>query len=143
LAERLADAGGPEGVRTFVGHPGHLREAWGPGWALVGDAGYWKDPISAHGLTDALRDAELLARAVIDAASDCRIERAALSEYQRTRDRLSLPLFDVVDTIAGMRWTDAEIPALVLAMSASMADEVETLTNLPSHHDLSAIGASR
>ena len=54
----------------------HLRRAspatsgvpWGPGWALVGDAGYWKDPISAHGLTDALRDAELLARAVIGAA---------------------------------------------------------------------------
>ena len=57
------------GVRSFAGHPGYLRRAWGPGWALVGDAGYWKDPISAHGLTDAFRDAELLARAVVSTAS--------------------------------------------------------------------------
>ncbi len=65
LAERLADAIGPAGVRTFGGLPGYLRRPYGRGWALVGDAGYWKDPISAHGLTDALRDAELLARALV------------------------------------------------------------------------------
>src|SRR5262249_33939795 len=34
--------------RGFAGHPGFLRPAWGPGWALVGDAGYFKDPITAH-----------------------------------------------------------------------------------------------
>ena len=42
---------------------GFLRQAYGPGWALVGDAGYFKDPLTAHGITDALRDAELLANA--------------------------------------------------------------------------------
>ena len=46
--------------------PGYLRRSYGPGWALVGDAGYWKDPISAHGLTDALRDAELPRPAPVD-----------------------------------------------------------------------------
>ena len=53
---RTACAAGtaPPGVRTFMGHPGFIRRSWGPGWALVGDAGYWKDPLSAHGLTDAL-----------------------------------------------------------------------------------------
>ena len=51
----------PSGVRSFKGRPGFIRRSWGSGWALVGDAGYWKDPISVHGLTDALRDAELLA----------------------------------------------------------------------------------
>ena len=50
---------------AFAGEPGWLRAAHGPGWALVGDAGYFKDPITAHGLTDALRDAELLATAVL------------------------------------------------------------------------------
>ena len=49
---------------TFPGRPGFVRRSWGPGWALVGDAGYWKDPVSTHGISDALRDAELLARAV-------------------------------------------------------------------------------
>ena len=36
-------------MRTFAGRPGHLRHPYGPGWALVGDAGYFKDPIGAHG----------------------------------------------------------------------------------------------
>ena len=51
----------------FPGLTGYLREAAGPGWALVGDAGYFKDPITAHGITDALRDAEILARVVASA----------------------------------------------------------------------------
>jgi flavin-dependent dehydrogenase len=52
-------------LRAFAGAPGFMRRPFGPGWALVGDAGYFKDPLTAHGITDALRDAELLARAVL------------------------------------------------------------------------------
>ena len=63
--------------------PGVIRESTGPGWALVGDAGYFKDPITAHGITDALRDAELLASAII-AGGD-----GALTAYQEARDDLS------------------------------------------------------
>jgi 2-polyprenyl-6-methoxyphenol hydroxylase-like FAD-dependent oxidoreductase len=133
LAERLAAAVAPAGGRSFGGRTGYLRRPWGRGWALVGDAGYWKDPIGAHGLTDAMRDAELLALAVLGVASGRRSERAAFVDYQRTRDRLSLPLFDVVDTIAGMRWTDDEIPSLLLALSAATNDEVEALAGLPLH----------
>ena len=117
------------GVRGFKGVPGHLRVPWGPGWALVGDAGYWKDPIGAHGLTDALRDAELLARAVV-AAAEGGDEAGALDRYHQTRNQLSIPLFDVVDTIAGLRWTDAEIPELLLRLNSAMTDEVELLARL-------------
>src|SRR5690606_7663674 len=67
LAERVAIAGGPQKLRAFAGVPGFLRRAAGPGWALVGDAGYFRDPITAHGITDALRDSELLAQAVLRA----------------------------------------------------------------------------
>ena len=112
-------------MRTFGGLPGYLRVPWGPGWALVGDAGYWKDPIGAHGLTDALRDAELLARAIIAVAAGGADESDALDHYHQTRNRLSLPLFDVVDTIAAMRWSDAEIPELLRQLSSTMSDEVE------------------
>ena len=59
LAERLRAAQAPARTRTFRGHPGFMRKPWGNGWALVGDAGYFKDPLSTHGMTDALRDAEL------------------------------------------------------------------------------------
>ena len=64
LAERLEHRGSAGPPRVFPGLTGYLREAAGPGWALVGDAGYFKDPITAHGITDALRDAEILARVI-------------------------------------------------------------------------------
>jgi flavin-dependent dehydrogenase len=127
VAARVDAAIPPAGVRGFLGRPGFMRRSWGPGWALVGDAGYWKDPISAHGLTDALRDAELLARAVFstEPRGPCRDE--ALADYQDMRDDLSAPLFDVVDVIARQRWSEAEIPGLLLQLSAAMADEVDAL----------------
>jgi len=130
LAARLDGATAPAGVRSFGGRPGFLRQPWGLGWALVGDAGYWKDPVSAHGLTDALRDAELLARAVIGAAAD-EPEAAAFDAYHRTRNRLSVPLFDAVDRIAGMQWTDAEIPGLLLELNTAMNVEADALDALP------------
>ena len=131
LAARLAAAAPPAALRTFTGRPGYLRRAWGKGWALVGDAGYFKDPLGAHGLTDALRDAELLTRAIVAVVRDGAGERDALSGYQATRDALSTALFDVTDVIAGHRWTDAEIPDLLLQLNAAMADELETLAALP------------
>jgi 2-polyprenyl-6-methoxyphenol hydroxylase-like FAD-dependent oxidoreductase len=100
---------------------------------LVGDAGYFKDPIGAHGLTDALRDAELLARAVIDGfdlSDDGSSLTEALEHFEATRDHLSVPLFETVDRIAGNEWDDAEIPGLLRRLSSSMADEVETLAAL-------------
>lgn len=127
VAERVADAVPPAGVRSFAGRPGFVRRCWGPGWALVGDAGYWKDPLSAHGLTNALRDAELLAVAVASSRAGTAARGEALAEYQATRDRLSGPLFETVDTIAGHRWTDAEIPELLRRLSDAMADEVDAL----------------
>jgi 2-polyprenyl-6-methoxyphenol hydroxylase-like FAD-dependent oxidoreductase len=85
-------------LHPFSGAAGFLRRAWGPGWALVGDAGYFKDPLTAHGITDALRDAELLARAIVAGTDE------AFAAYQATRDELSLGLFDVTDRIASFAW---------------------------------------
>ena len=130
VAARLAVATPPPGVRTFTGCPGFIRRSWGPGWALVGDAGYWKDPLSAHGLTDALRDAELLARAVVESLDDDRAERDSLAGYQATRDHLSAELFTTIDAIAAQQWTDDEIGDLLEQLSSSMAEEVEALAAL-------------
>ena len=46
--------------------PSYFRRPYGPGWALVGDAGYLKDPCTAQGITDAFRHAEFLADALDD-----------------------------------------------------------------------------
>ena len=130
VAARVAAATAPRGVRRFNGLPGFIRRPWGPGWALVGDAGYWKDPISVHGLTDAFRDAELLARAIGSSEPGEPDRAEALADYQATRDHLSRPLFDVVDTIAAQRWTEREIPDLLIQLSSAMAAEVEALAAL-------------
>jgi 2-polyprenyl-6-methoxyphenol hydroxylase-like FAD-dependent oxidoreductase len=86
LAERVDGGTVTAPVRGSVGLPNHVRRAAGPGWALVGDAGYHRDPISGHGLTDAFRDAELLAEAadaVLRGAAD---EPVAMRAYERQRD---------------------------------------------------------
>jgi flavin-dependent dehydrogenase len=123
LAVELA-AGRPVGpVRGFPGTPGFLRAATGPGWALVGDAGWFKDPITSHGITDALRDAELLARAVLAGPR-------ALPDYERIRDTLSLPLLAVTDRIASYRWDLVELRDLLIELSKAMRPEVAALREL-------------
>jgi flavin-dependent dehydrogenase len=62
--------------------PNFFRKPYGPGWALVGDAGYHQDPYSASGISDAFRDAELLATA-LDAYEQAR-NAAALPQYEET-----------------------------------------------------------
>jgi len=111
-------------VRTFTGEPGRLRQAWGPGWALVGDAGSWKDPISAHGLTDALRDAELLARTVLD---DPAGRAHCYQAFQRIRNRLTVPILEGSDEIAAMCWDDARIIELLRGLNQAMNEELETI----------------
>ncbi len=64
LDSRLRSARRTSALRGFPGMAGYVRQSIGPGWALVGDAAHFKDPITAHGITDALRDAELLAGAI-------------------------------------------------------------------------------
>jgi menaquinone-9 beta-reductase len=117
-------------LRGFPGVPGWLRRPYGDGWALVGDAGYFKDPQTAHGVADALRDAELLARAVDDGLAGRAPMDLALREYERVRDELSLPLFEVTEAIAGFDWTLQELGLQHRALSVAMQREVEHLTAL-------------
>ncbi|MEZ5421037.1 MAG: NAD(P)/FAD-dependent oxidoreductase [Vicinamibacterales bacterium] len=108
-------------LHGFGGHAGFLRESVGPGWMLVGDAAHFKDPITAHGITDALRDADLLARAVIDGSE------TALAGYQEARDELALPIFDVTDAIASFAWDLPAVQRLHRHLSEAMAHEVRAL----------------
>jgi 2-polyprenyl-6-methoxyphenol hydroxylase-like FAD-dependent oxidoreductase len=86
-------------VRGCVAPPNHVREAFGPGWSLVGDAGYHRDPITGHGITDAFRDAELLADALVAALSDGVPEAAALAGYQEQRDRALADTFAITEAL--------------------------------------------
>jgi menaquinone-9 beta-reductase len=83
-----------------------------------------KDPLTAHGITDALRDAELLAAAAV------RGTEAAFADYAATRDALSLPLFEATDAIASFDWDLEEVKRLHQALNKAMKPEVEHLLSL-------------
>lgn len=133
LPGRVAAATPVERWHGWGGVPGYLRQCWGPGWALVGDAGYFKDPITSHGITDGLRDAELLTDALVDTLAGGVPEAESLERYQATRDRLSHRLFGVTEVVATYGWDSVAAARLVREVSDAMSDEVALLETLPPH----------
>jgi 2-polyprenyl-6-methoxyphenol hydroxylase-like FAD-dependent oxidoreductase len=132
LGDRLAESTPAGPVRYVRGLPaGYLRRPHGPGWALVGDAGHWLDPMSTHGMTSALRDAQLLSDALIGTEPDDQGRRPALAGYRATRDRLSEPMLRASDEIAAHDWDPLRVRRLLRAMSAAMADEVDAIATSP------------
>ena len=125
LAEAIRGAPHRGPIRAFAGIPGYLRKAVGPGWALVGDAGYFKDPLTAHGITDAFRDAELLARAVLKGGDD------ALRRYGEIRNAASRGLIEVTDRIASLTWSGDEIKGLHRRLSDEMKVDLEVIRGFP------------
>lgn len=117
--------------RGTSGIPGFLRQPFGPGWALVGDAGYTKDSISAHGISDALRDSELCARAIDATLIDPEAERDYMSRYRGRRDRLSVSLLEQSSKLGGYQWSTAEASELMRGISVSVRQECEAMLHLP------------
>ncbi|HET9420638.1 MAG TPA: NAD(P)/FAD-dependent oxidoreductase [Nocardioides sp.] len=99
LAERLRPGRVTGGMRGYVGLPNQVRRAAGPGWALVGDAGYHRDPVTGHGMTDAFRHAELLAEATDAWLSGSTGEAAAMAGYARERDEAIAETFAITRAI--------------------------------------------
>ena len=106
--------------------PGFFRVPFGPGWALVGDAGYHKDPVTGHGITDAFRDAELLADAVHAALSGEDWDQA-LGGYQQRRDELSREVFETTQLVAGLEWDDDSLLEIFLRFGAASLAEKEAI----------------
>jgi len=103
-------------VERFVGThhvPNFFRTPYGPGWALVGDAGYHKDPVTALGIADAFRDAELLVDALHATLSGQLPAATALSGYEQRRNEVAEPLYRY--TVAQAKYQPVDrLTALVL-----------------------------
>jgi flavin-dependent dehydrogenase len=112
-------------VRGAVRLPNHVRRATGPGWALVGDAGYHRDPITGHGITDAFRDAELLTRAIDD---HLRGDAADLSGYEIARDAAMRETFDLTRAMSRYPGLD-EFVALQKRLSRALEVEADLLAS--------------
>jgi flavin-dependent dehydrogenase len=115
LAERVR-----AGTRRshFIGGSvdGWVRRPYGAGWALVGDAGYHKDPITAQGITDAFRDAELLAEAIDAGLSGRQTLDEALAGYEARRDETVLPMFHFTADMARLDPPSAELEQIIGAL---------------------------
>jgi flavin-dependent dehydrogenase len=98
--------------------PNAYRRSFGPGWALVGDAGYVKDATTAQGMTDAFLDAESLTEALDDALSGRRSFEDALGEHQLARDERTRPMFDFTLQFAGFDPPSDDDAALFAAIAA-------------------------
>lgn len=126
-------AGAPEFLDRFNGAtrearwtgfpvPNFFRTPFGPGWVLVGDAGYTKDPITAHGIKDSFRDAEACAAALDGVLSGSRPFDEAMAEFQRERDEAGLPMFEFTCQVAAPGPPPPEMLALLGAVAGSAED---------------------
>lgn len=103
-------------VRNF------FRTPSGPGWALVGDAGYKKDPVTAAGITDAFRDAESLVESVDEGLSGRQTLDDALAEHQRRRDARALPFYEFTCNFARLEPLTTKQRALFEALQGHVTD---------------------
>ncbi|MCX4091550.1 NAD(P)/FAD-dependent oxidoreductase [Nocardia sp. alder85J] len=83
----------------------YYRQSHGDGWALVGDAGYHKDPLTGLGISDAFEYAELLADRVHEGLAGDRPPAEALADYQRVRDEKSHSSFEFTTSISTLELT--------------------------------------
>ena len=114
LSERLRKARREE---RFAGMAvaGYFRKPFGPGWALVGDAGYNKDFITAQGIQDAFRDAELCVRALDEAHAGRRPFQEAMADYQAARDGHVLPMYEFTAEFASLEPPPPELQQIFQA----------------------------
>jgi 2-polyprenyl-6-methoxyphenol hydroxylase-like FAD-dependent oxidoreductase len=124
LGERVRAGRRAERFRASPDLPNLVRRPYGPGWALVGDAGLVMDPMTGQGIGDALRDAELLAGALDDGFAGRRPLEAALAGYQRERDRAVLPMYEFTTELAAFAPPTVEQQTLFAAL-AGRQEEID------------------
>jgi flavin-dependent dehydrogenase len=122
LAARVRAGDRVERMRATADLPNFLRTSCGPGWALVGDAGYHKDPCLAAGIMDAFICAELLAESIHRGLVGDRGMADALADYVARRDEWFLPYLDLTTQIAAMEPPPPEMVALLAAIAADPAE---------------------
>ena len=101
--------------------PGFFRTPFGPGWALVGDAGYNKDPITAQGISDAFSDAERCSAAVHAWLSGGSTYDAAMSSWQQARDNGAMPIYEFTSQLATLEPPPPEMQQLLGAVHGNQA----------------------
>jgi 2-polyprenyl-6-methoxyphenol hydroxylase-like FAD-dependent oxidoreductase len=104
-----------------AGVPGYFRKPYGGGWALVGDAGYNRDPITAQGISDAFIDAEMLATAITTAWANLGTLEEGLAAHEAARNERVRPMYEFTSHLAALEPPPAEMRALFGALHGNQA----------------------
>ena len=101
--------------------PNYFYKPYGPGWALVGDAGYIKDPFTAQGITDAFLGAEWLSTALDEAFTETCSYDEAMNGYQQARDKHAMPIYEMTCQLAKMEPPPPEMQQLIAAIQGNQS----------------------
>jgi len=122
VAERIHRGKREERLRGIGDLAGFFRQPHGDGWALVGDAGFYKHPIPAQGITDAFRDAELLSAAIDAGFTDRQPLGQALADYERIRNDTAMPMYESTVQRASLKPPPPEVGQLFAALSQNQTE---------------------
>lgn len=130
LVERLRRALQTSPVRGTPGIPNFKRRPWGPGWALVGDAGCTKDPVSGHGISDAMLSAELAAISIDDVLRGAPEDRA-MSAFHERRDAAVADLYAIALEWASYGWTAEQVLDIQARYGVALHRSAQAAASLP------------
>jgi flavin-dependent dehydrogenase len=119
LADRLAAGRRVERFKGTADLASFFRKPYGPGWALVGDAGYFKDPILGQGISDSFRDADLLVGALDLTLTGAAPWEEALGGYERERNAAALPAYELNYRLSTFGVVPATPPGLFTALQGA------------------------
>jgi flavin-dependent dehydrogenase len=122
LAERVRQGTREEPFMGTADVPNFFRKSYGPGWALVGDAAYHKDPITAQGISDAFYGAELLAEAIHAGLSGPQSMEDALAAYERQLHEKVSAMYEYTCQFAALDTPPPQMQQLVTALSGNQAE---------------------
>jgi flavin-dependent dehydrogenase len=109
LADRLRGAELVGGIRSATGIESYFRRSSGPGWALPGDAGHFKDPVTAQGIRDALRYGRLLGEAAAPVLHTDALDETLLA-WERRREADCIEVYQWTNGLArGEEMTPLEV----------------------------------
>lgn len=122
VAEFLERGEQAEPLAGMPAFPGFFRRPWGPGWALLGDAGYHKNALTAQGITDAFRDADLLCEGIASGLSGARPMNEALADYEQRRNEAVMPMYESTCERAKLAPLTADALALFRALRTNQRE---------------------
>jgi 2-polyprenyl-6-methoxyphenol hydroxylase-like FAD-dependent oxidoreductase len=129
VGEQVRSGRREERFRSVSDLAGWFRRPYGPGWALVGDAGYHLHPITAQGITDAFLDAERLSQAIDDAFAGRSSYADAMGAYQRARDEYAMPMYEMTFDLAQL---DKPPPPEMQRLLAAIASDQRAMNDFVS-----------